>query len=146
MHRKATTLLMFLLLATAGCSAPLVGHWRGTMDLGPSAAHPIELRVGEDGTSGRILLSEPHKAFSNFQLCSVHPGDKRAIEIVYDANRPNCEEKNADPSERRLLRGTVGEDVLFGDVLLGTERIGFFRAFRQADPQPSVDPPQPSHP
>ena len=146
MHRNPTIVLMCLLLVSTGCSAPLVGHWRGTMDLGPSAAHEIELRVGEDGTSGRILLTEPHRAFTNFQLCSVHAGDKRAIELVYDANRPNCDEKNADPSERRLLRGTVGEGVLFGDVLLGTERIGFFRAFRQPDPQPSADPAQASHP
>ena len=134
MHRKLLPLLMFALLA-AGCSAPIAGQWRGTMDLGPSAAHDIELSVIEDGTSGRIVVTEPHKAFSHFQLCSVHSGDKRAIELVYDANRPNCDEKNPDPSERRLLRGTVGEGVLFGDVLRGTERIGFFRAFRQPDVQ-----------
>jgi len=133
-------LLLMVLVSGAGCSAPLAGQWRGTMDLGPSAAHAIELNVIEDATAGRLVVQEPHKAFSHFQLCSVHTGAKRALELVYDANRPNCDEKDADPSERRLLRGTVGEGVLFGDVLRGTERIGFFRAFRQPDAEAQEAP------
>lgn len=115
-------------LALAACSSPLAGSWQGTLDLGPVDAWPIGLTVDEDGSRARVHVKEKGRAFQDFQSCSLTLTD-RYVELVYDAGRPNCDVDSPDASERRTLRGTVGEGVVFGEVVRGTTRLGFFRAF-----------------
>lgn len=130
-------------LGLAACTSPAAGQWRGTADLGPVAAYAMELKFAEDGSSGSIVVHEPGKPFTDqhFQLCSVQLDD-RAITMVYDAARPDCASQGA-ASDRRTLRGTVGEDVVFGEMFRGegarvddntAEKLGFFRTFRIPEP------------
>lgn len=133
----------------AGCSSPLAGGWQGTADLGPVAAYDVTLQLNEEATAGTIAIREAGKAFEKFTLCSVEVTE-RAMALEYDANRPNCDVKGADPSDRRTLVGTVGEGVVFGEILAaGSEpsadgkpgqRLGFFRAFREPAPSPTTSP------
>ncbi len=141
-----------LLLAVTfmGCSSPLAGGWQGTADLGPVAAYEVTLQLNEDASAGTLAIRETGKAFEKFTLCSIEVTE-RAMALTYDANRPNCDEKGADPSDRRTLLGTVGEGVVFGEIFAaGTTagadgksppRLGFFRAFRQPAPEPAPAPP-----
>ncbi len=119
--------LLFLVLA--GCGAPQVGTWQGTLDIGGTQAVQLTLHVHEDGASGSVKAKENGKAFEALQICTFKLGRLRQFELTYDANRPNCEQ-SADAADPRTYRGTVGEDTIFGEVYRGEQRIGFFRAFR----------------
>lgn len=128
-------LCVALLVVLAACSSPVAGGWQGTADLGPVAATDVTLNLDEEGNAGTIAIREPGKVFEKYTICSIHL-DKRDLALTYDANRPNCDDKSPDPSDRRTLRGTVGEGVVFGEVL-GPDartRVGFFRAFRKPNP------------
>jgi hypothetical protein len=120
--------------STCACSSPLAGGWQGTADLGPTAAYDVTLQLNEEATAGTIAIHEDGKAFEKYTICSLHL-DQRSLALSYDANRPNCDDKSPDPSDRRTLRGTVGEGVVYGEVFAGDDkapqRLGFFRAFRK---------------
>lgn len=132
-----------LALMTGACGAPLAGTWRGTFDHGPVKAYPLVLHVEEDGQKGWLELREPGKSFAKYSLCQVDVDPNRNVTVVYDANRPNCDTgtENRDPSERRTLKGAVGESVAYGDVLTDVANLGFFRLFRDADAPSTADGP-----
>lgn len=130
------------ILALAACGAPMAGNWHGTFDRGPVAAHPLVLHIAnqgfgqDDGQKGWLEVREPGHAFVRFSVCSLEVDPNRRVTLTYDANRPNCDTgtQNPDRSELRKLVGFVGESVFYGDVLRGTENLGFFRIFRDAEP------------
>ncbi len=119
--------LLPLLVACAGCASPLVGAWRGTADLGPVRAQTLVLTVGADGLTGKVHLDDPGKP-EDFVLCRLSR-QGRVFEAEYDAARPGCDGNPGSPTERRLLKGTVGEGVVWGEVWRGGEKLGFFRGF-----------------
>ena len=153
--------VLLLILLLSSCAAPLAGTWRGTFDHGPVAARPLTLHVSEDGKTAWLDLSEPGKVFKRFTICSATVNDQRGFELIYDAFRPNCDvpnpadpNANRDPSERRVLRGEVGDAVLTGEMFRekatptasspnaaqsGSERLGFFRAFRDGESLPEAE-------
>lgn len=117
-----------LALATvAACSAPAVGTWSGTADLGPQRGQQLRLQLFEDEKTGKLWLQDPGKP-EDFSVCSLQRTG-RSVQIEYDAARPNCAGDAGSPSERRVLKGTIGEGVVFGEVWQGGEKLGFFRAF-----------------
>ena len=126
------------LLLLAACGAPMAGNWHGTFDHGPVAARPLVLHIQDDGQKGWLEVTEPGKAFKRFTVCSVDVDPNRRVTLTYDANRPNCDTgtQNPDPSEVRTLKGHIGEAVFYGDVLRGSENLGFFRIFRDAEHLP----------
>ena len=129
-------LLLTLPLLLIGCGAPMAGTWHGTFDRGPVAAHPLVLHVQEDGQKGSLEVRETGGAVTRFSVCSLEVDPNRRVTLTYDANRPNCDAGNADRSGLRTLQGFVGESVFYGDVLNGSEKLGFFRIFRDADKLP----------
>jgi len=133
-HGPRFVCLAVACVVAAGCGSPLTGTWRGTMDLGAMDAWPLEVRVGEDPSRGRLVVQEKGRTFESFQLCTVEPATERKLELSYNPEHPDCAAPAGTAEagkDRRTLRGTVGEGVLFGEVFRGSERIGFFRAFRQ---------------
>ena len=121
------TRLIPLVALVAACSSPLAGAWQGTADLGPLRAQTLTLTVAQDGLTGKIRLVDPGKP-EDFSLCRI-ARQGRSFEIEYDAARPGCDGNAGSPTERRVLKGTVGEGVAWGDVWRGTEKLGFFRGF-----------------
>jgi len=115
---------LILVGALAACGSPLAGAWRGTADIGPVRAQPLVLTVAADGLSGTLHLTDPGKP-ETFVLCRLSR-QGRAFEAEYDAARPDCA---GTPGERRVLKGTVGEGVVWGELWRGSENLGFFRGF-----------------
>lgn len=119
--------LLPVLLVCGACGSPLAGAWRGTADLGPVRAQALVLTVAEDGQSGKLHLADPGKP-EDFVLCRLSRTE-RTFEAEYDAARPGCDGNAGSPSERRMLKGTVGEGVVWGELWRGNEKLGFFRGF-----------------
>ena len=139
MHLRLTLILAACTALATACGAPMAGSWHGTFDHGPVQAHAVTLHVQEDGQKGWIELREPGKSFAKYTICQLDVDPNRTVTLVYDANRPNCDTgtENKDPSERRTWKGMVGESVFYGDVVNGTNALGFFRFFRDADVAPT---------
>ena len=127
-----------LLMLAQGCGSPLVGQWRGTADIGPLAAYPIEIRIDPEAKSGRLDLAETGKPFTRYEFCSVADATGRKLELVYDPAVPACDPA-AKSEGRRTLKGTVGEATLFGELFEGPNRIGFFRLFRVDPDAPAAE-------
>lgn len=117
-----------------GCTAALAGRWQGTADVGPITAYDLRIEVAGDGKTGRIALQDGSQGAHD--LCRIEVRG-RDVDLEYDLAQPTCSQDAGKPSDRRQLRGTIGEGLVFGELLRGSERIGFFRAYlTQADPQP----------
>lgn len=123
---------MILPLVAAACSSPLAGRWQGTADMGPIAAFELQLEVDADDLTGTLNLREPGKPES-YRICHIDRRG-RAIAIEYDVGRPNCDATGSTPSERRVLKGQVGEGIVSGEVWKGSDKLGFFRAYVQPKP------------
>jgi hypothetical protein len=132
MAGKRKTSIGWWLAAVVGLSAcvraPLAGSWQGTVDLAGATAWQVALQLDPEESSGEVRVHSDGKGWNTYRLCRV-TRDRSAIELEYDANRPGCEAQGPTPSERVVLRGTVGETVLFGEVLRAGVRHGFFRAW-----------------
>lgn len=127
------SLTLLALLACAGCAAPIAGRWQGTADVGPIKAYDLQLEVASDGGSGRITVQDG--SVGAHDLCRIDIRG-RNVDLEYDLAQPTCRSEEGKPSDRRRLRGTVGEGLVFGEVLQGAQRIGFFRAYlTQPTPQ-----------
>jgi len=111
----------------AACGSPLAGRWVGTADLGPIAAYDIEISIPDGDGDGTVALREPDMP-EKFRICQL-VRRARSVEIVYDAGRPDCDGVGPTPSDRRTLKGEVGEGVLTGEVWRAGVKTGFFRAF-----------------
>ncbi len=131
----STTVLFTIVVASgfnAGCTAALAGRWQGTADVGPIAAYDLRIEVAGDGKSGRIAVKDGSPGAHD--LCRIDVRG-RDVDLEYDLAQPTCAQEAGKPTDRRQLRGTIGEGLVFGEVLRGTERIGFFRAYlTQAEP------------
>ena len=126
--------LVVLGSASVGCTAALAGRWQGTADVGPITAYDLRIEVAGDGKSGRIALLDGSPGAHD--LCRIDVRG-RDVDLEYDLAQPTCSQESGKPSDRRQLRGTIGEGLVFGELLRGAERIGFFRAYlTQAAPQP----------
>lgn len=124
----------FIVLAgsSAGCTAALAGRWQGTADVGPITAFDLRIEVAGDGKSGRIAVQDGSAGAHD--LCRIQVSG-RDVDLEYDLAQPTCALEAGKPSDRRRLRGTIGEGLVFGELLRGNERIGFFRAYlTQAEP------------
>jgi hypothetical protein len=132
-----------LLALFSGCGSPVAGQWRGTVDIGPVAAYPVEIRIDPEATTGRIDLAEAGKPFTRFEFCTIADATTRKLELVYDPQTPACDPKGK-PDGRRTLRGTVGEATLFGELFEGPNRIGFFRLFKVDATAPAAKSPTPT--
>ena len=127
------SLTLLSLLGSSGCTAAIAGRWQGTADVGPIKAFDLRLEVSGDGKSGRIAVQDGSPGAHD--LCRIEVNG-RDVELEYDLAQPTCRSEEGKPSERRRLRGTVGEGLVFGEVLQGSQRIGFFRAYlAAAEPQ-----------
>lgn len=125
--------LLLVLSAASGCAAPIAGRWQGTADVGPINAYDLRLEVASDGKSGRIAVQDGSPGAHD--LCRIELNG-RDVDLEYDLAQPTCRSEEGKPSDRRRLRGTVGEGLVFGEVLQGSQRIGFFRAYlAAAEPQ-----------
>ena len=123
------SLTLLALLGSSGCTAAIAGRWQGTADVGPIKAFDLRLEVSGDGKSGRIAVQDGSPGAHD--LCRIEVNG-RDVELEYDLAQPTCRSEEGKPSERRRLRGTVGEGLVFGEVLQGSQRIGFFRAYLAA--------------
>ncbi|MBI5610500.1 MAG: hypothetical protein HY902_16610 [Deltaproteobacteria bacterium] len=112
--------------AAAACSSPLAGRWEGTADLGPIDAWPVKLHLAKDGQSGQVSWHEPGAMWRTFAACRVQL-QGRQFEVEFDLAQPDC--GNGAQRDRRVLRGTAGERLLFGEILGADRPVGFFRAF-----------------
>ena len=127
------SLSLLALLGSSGCTAAIAGRWQGTADVGPIKAYDLRLEVASDGKSGRIAVQDGSPGAHD--LCRIEVKG-RDVDLEYDLAQPPCRSEEGKPSERRRLRGTVGEGLVFGEVLQGSQRIGFFRAYlAAAEPQ-----------
>ncbi len=113
-------------LALGACSSPLAGRWEGTADLGPIEARPVKLHLAKDGQSGQVSWQEQGAAWRTFAACRVQL-QGRQFEVEFDLAQPDC--GSGAQRDRRILRGTVGERLLFGEIVGAERPVGFFRAF-----------------
>ncbi len=111
----------------SGCASPLAGKWQGTADIGPIAAFDLQFEVDSEDQPGTIAVREPGRP-EHMRICHIDR-QGRAITIEYDVGRPNCDASGPTPADRRVLKGTIGEGIVTGEVWKGGDKIGFFRAF-----------------
>lgn len=136
-------LVTVALIGLGGCAAaPLAGGWQGIADIGPVAAWQVELQLDADETAGEVRIHSDGKTWTAYRLCRV-ARTVRAMELEYDAARPGCEAQGPTPSDRVVLRGTVGEAVMTGEVFRSGVRTGFFRAYPLAPAPATSAAPQP---
>lgn len=112
--------------ALGACSSPMAGRWEGTADLGPIDAWPVKLHLAKDGQSGQVSWQEQGTAWRTFAACRVQL-QGRQFEVEFDLAQPDC--GSGAQRDRRILRGTAGERVLFGEIVGADRAVGFFRAF-----------------
>jgi hypothetical protein len=125
----STLVLAALVLTSAvlsACSSPLVGRWDGMADLGPIDAWPVKLQLAKDGQSGQVSWQEQGSVWRTFSACRVHL-QGRQFEVEFDLAQPEC--GSGAQRDRRVLRGTVGDRLLFGEILGSDKAVGFFRAY-----------------
>jgi|GEM_PF-5276892 len=126
------TLVALCIGVLAGCGSPFAGGWSGTMDVGPFLAHTVTVQMPPEGLEGDLVVKTVNGERS-YRICK---GDLKGttFSLTFDLKHPDCAAAKDAKTDRHVLKGTLGESVLFGEIFREGRRIGFFRAYRKPPP------------
>lgn len=120
--------VLLVTVALGACGSPFAGGWKGTMDIGPILAHSFTVQMPPEGLEGDLGVQTPDGE-KTYRICKASlDGDR--FELTFDRLHPDCAAGKDDKTDIHVLRGSLGETVVFGEVFRGERKIGFFRAFR----------------
>ena len=118
-----------LTAALVGCGSPFAGGWAGTMDIGPILAHTFTVQMPPEGMEGDVSVVTP-EGDKRYRICKGSLTTDQ-FELRFDRLNPDCAAKDGAKTDIHVLKGTLGEGVVFGEVFRDKRRIGFFRAYRK---------------
>lgn len=128
--------LLVCLSLLAGCGSPFAGGWQGTMDVGPVLAHSVTIEMPPEGYEGDLTV-QTSEGDKTYRICKATLTVDQ-FELSFDRLNADCVAEKGANTDVHTLRGTLGEGVIFGEILRDKRKIGFFRAFRKAPPPPDI--------